>query len=411
MRILLLTPQLPYPPHQGTSLRNFNLIAQLARRHTVCLLSFREPDQSLEQAGPLRELCEWVETLPVPSRGTGLRLKQMLTTRRPDMSWRLWSPEFAQRLAHRLAESAFDVVQVEGIELAPYIPTIQAADSTPLLVYDDHNAEWLLQKRACLTDLRSPRRWPAAAYSFVQWKRLKGYEANACRRADVVVAASEADADAIHQVAPEIEITIVPNGVDLGEYTGYNGVTQDYDLVFTGKMDFRPNIDAMLWFCQEVLPLIQNSWPSAKLAIVGQRPHKRLEPLRSLRGVTITGWVDDVRPYIAGACVYVAPLRVGGGTRLKLLQALAMATPVVATTLGAEGFPIRDGEHLMLADSAEDFALAVLALKNDRAERDHLSSAGLEFVQSAYGWDRLVPKLEELYRRAPSGKSPAEKNL
>jgi sugar transferase (PEP-CTERM/EpsH1 system associated) len=397
MRLLLLTPQLPYPPHQGASLRNFNLIAQLARRHQVCLFTFLEPEQSLDGAGPLHEACQWVEAVPVPRRSPGLRLKQMLTTRRPDMAWRLWSPAFRDRLAARLAEAPFDVVQIEAIELAPYLPVIESARPRPLIVYDDHNAEWVLQKRACLTDLADPPRWPAAAYSFVQWMRLRGYEADMCRRAGRVVAVSEADREALRAVAPEVDVTVVPNGVALDEYTDYQGPVQPFDLVFTGKMDFRPNIDAMLWFGQQVLPLIRRRCPDVRLAIVGQRPHPRLDVLREVPGVTITGWVADVRPYIAGATVFVAPLRVGGGTRLKLLQAMAMEAAVVATSLGAEGFPVTHGRELLLADTPAGFARAVLTLLDDPAQRARLGAAARRFAAATYGWDTLVPKLEALY--------------
>jgi sugar transferase (PEP-CTERM/EpsH1 system associated) len=399
MRLLLLTPQLPYPPHQGTSLRNYNLIAQLARRHRVCLLTFLEPDQSFDDPNPLAELCEWVDTVPVPRRSLALRLRQMLTTHRPDMAWRLWSPAFLQRLKTRLAESPFDVVHIEAIELAPYLPVIEEARPRPLIVYDDHNAEWVLQKRACLTDLRIPKRWPAAAYSFVQWMRLRGYEADVCRRADRVIAVSEADRQAIHAIAPEVDVTVVPNGVDLDEHATYDGATQSFDLVYTGKMDFRPNIDAMLWFAKEVLPLIQKERPQTRLAIVGQRPHARLNVLRELPGITITGWVEDVKPYIAGATVYIAPLRVGGGTRLKLLQAMAMGAAIVATSLGAEGFPVTHGHELLLADSPADFAQAVLDLIDNPQQRAHLRATARRFVETNYGWDRLVPKIEALYSR------------
>jgi sugar transferase (PEP-CTERM/EpsH1 system associated) len=394
----MLTPQLPYPPHQGTSLRNFNLIAQLSKRHQVSVLSFLDADQSLESAGPLLDVCEWVDTVPVPQRGIGTRLRQMVTTRRPDMAWRLWSPAFSQRLAHRLRVSTFDVVQIEAIELAPYLPTIEAARPRPLVVFDDHNCEWLLQKRACLTDARIARRWPAAAYSLVQWMRLKRYEADTCRRADRVVAASEADRQAIQSVAPEVPISIVPNGVDLDEYATYSGPAEPFDLVFTGKMDFRPNVDAMLWFCDEVLPIIRHSRPQVRLAVVGQRPHPRLARLKDMPGVALTGWVSDVRPYIAGAAVYVAPLRVGGGTRLKLMQAMAMGSAIVATSLGAEGFPVQGGRHLLLADTPEEFAETVLRLLDDPAQRAELGKAARAFVQAGYGWDVLVPKIEALYR-------------
>jgi glycosyltransferase involved in cell wall biosynthesis len=326
----------------------------------------------------------------------------MLTTRRPDMAWRLWSLDFRDRLTMRLAEAPFDVVQIEAIELAPYMPTVEAAKPRPLIVYEDHNAEWVLQRRACLTDLRTPRRWPAAAYSLVQWMRLKRYEADTCRRADRVVAVSEADRDAILAIAPGITVTVVPNGIDLEEYTDYDGPVEPFDLVFTGKMDFRPNIDAMLWMGREVWPLICRQRPQTRLAIVGQRPHVRLDPLRGDDGITITGWVPDVRPYIAGATVYVAPLRVGGGTRLKLLQALAMARATVATSLGAEGFPVTHGHELLLADTPEDFAQAVLRLVEDREQRAQLGEAARRFVEAAYGWDTLIPKLEALYTSTPA---------
>jgi sugar transferase (PEP-CTERM/EpsH1 system associated) len=397
MRILLLTPQRPYPPHQGTTLRNFNLVKELAKRHTVCVLTFLEPDQDSNNLGPLPDLCDWIETIPTPWRSTGLRLRQMLTTRRPDMSLRLWSPELNARLAARLREQPFDVVEIEGIEMAPYLPTIEAAQPRLLIVYDAHNAEWILQKRACLADLKNPARWMAAAYSWVQWQRLRRYEANLLRRVDHTVAMSHPDRVALRDVAPDAPITVVPNGVDLAAYTESTGAPIYYDLLFTGKMDFRPNIDAVLWFGQHVLPLIQAQRPDTTFAIVGQRPHPRLDVLRSLPGVTITGFVDDIRPYLAGATVYAAPLRVGGGTRLKLLEAMAMGVPIVSTTVGAEGFPVVNGQELVLADEPDRFARQVLDLLGHPARRAKLAAAGRAFARANYGWEVLVPQLERIY--------------
>lgn len=396
MRILLLTPQRPYPPHQGTTLRNFNLVKELAKRHSVCVLTFLEPDQAPHDPGPLLDLCEWLETAPVPRRSTGLRLRQMLTTNRPDMSLRLWSPELNDRLATILRRQPFDVIEIEGIEMAPYLSTLEAAQPRPLIVYDAHNAEWILQKRACLADLKNPARWPAAAYSWVQWQRLRRYEAELLRRVNHTIAMSHPDKVALRDVASDVPITVVPNGVDL---LAYDDVTQTkpFDLLFTGKMDFRPNIDAVLWFGRYVLPLIQAQRPGTTFAIVGQRPHPRLDVLRDLPGVTITGYVDDVRPYLAGASVYVAPLRVGGGTRLKLLEAMMMGVPIVSTTVGAEGFPVVHGQELILADEPEQFAQEILDLLASPARRVRLGAAGRIFAQANYGWDSLIPQLEKVY--------------
>lgn len=396
MRILLLTPQRPYPPHQGTTLRNFNLVKELAKRHSVCVLTFLEPDQAPHDPGPLLDLCEWLETAPVPRRSTGLRLSQMLTTNRPDMSLRLWSPELNDRLATILRQQPFDVVEIEGIEMAPYLSTLEAAQPRPLIIYDAHNAEWILQKRACLADLKNPARWAAAAYSWVQWQRLRRYEAELLRRVNHTIAMSHPDKVALRDVASDVPITVVPNGVDL---LAYDDVTQTkpFDLLFTGKMDFRPNIDAVLWFGRYVLPLIQAQRPGTTFAIVGQRPHPRLDVLRNLPGVTITGYVDDVRPYLAGASVYVAPLRVGGGTRLKLLEAMMMGVPIVSTTVGAEGFPVVHGQELILADEPEQFAQEILDLLASPARRVRLGAAGRIFAQANYGWDSLIPQLEKVY--------------
>ncbi|MBN1994816.1 MAG: glycosyltransferase [Anaerolineae bacterium] len=399
MRILLLTPQRPYPPHQGTTLRNFNLVKELAKRHTVCVLTFLEPDQDPHDPGPLPNLCEWLETIPATQRSTSLRLRQMLTTSRPDMGWRLWSPDLNERLAQRLRQQPFDVVEIEGIEMAPYLPTIAAARPRPLVIYDAHNAEWILQKRAFLADLKSPARWPAAAYSWVQWHRLRRYEADMLRRVDHTVAMSAPDKVVLRDVAPTAPITVVPNGVDFNVFGRFRGAPIQHDLIFTAKMDFRPNVDAVLWFSRHVLPLIQAQRPHTTFAVVGQRPHPRLDTLRCNPNIVITGYVDAMPPYIAGATVYVVPLRVGGGTRLKILEAMAMRKPIVSTTVGAEGFPVVNGQELILADEPEDFARAVLDLLDNPSRRIRLGAAGEAFARANYGWDTLVPQLEKVYQQ------------
>jgi sugar transferase (PEP-CTERM/EpsH1 system associated) len=403
MRILLLTPQRPYPPHQGTTLRNFNLVKELARRHQVSVLTFLEPGQDPAQSGPLPDLCVWLETVSVPRRTIPLRLGQMLTTSRPDIGWRLWSPRFQERLAARLRETPFDLVQIEGLEMAPYYPTLAAAHPKPLIVYDAHNAEWILQKRAFEADRQNITRWPAALYSWVQWRRLRLYEAELLTQVDYTIAMSAPDKVALRDVAPQAPISVIPNGVDLEAYRDFAGPPVPSDLLFTGKMDYRPNIDAALWFGQEVLPLIQAQRPGTTFTIVGQQPHPRLAPLRRRPGITITGYVPDIRPYIAGASVYVAPLRVGGGTRLKLLEAMAMGKAIISTTVGAEGFPLSNGEHFLLADEPVPFAQAALDLLGDPARREVLGWAGRVFAQADYDWRHLVPKLEAIYLSLSGG--------
>ena len=408
MRILFLTPQLPYPPQKGTALRNWGLISGLAERHEVALLSFlaAPPMEGVKvgETAPLSAICR-VETVEAPVRTLRDRLRDMFTTRQPDMALRLASETYGRRLADWLAREAFDVVHVEGIEMAPYLDVIEATpprfrgagEGRPLVVFDDHNCEYLLQQRAFLTDLRIPGRWPGAAYSFVQWRRLRRYEAWACRRADRVLAVSEADAAALRTLVPGLEVTVVPNGIDTRAYTPTPAPPHIPTLIFTGTMDFRPNVDAVLWFAREVLPRVRAEVPEAHFVVAGQRPHRRLEGLRGDPAVTLTGWVEDVRPHIAQAAVYVAPLRMGGGTRLKLLEAMAMGKPVVATRLGAEGYPVTDGRELLLADTPADFAAAVVALLRAPERRAELVRAARAFVEQRYDWRVIVPRVEAAY--------------
>ena len=403
-KILILTPQFPYPPHQGTTLRNYNLIAGLAQRHQVHLMAFGDPAES--QGTPLDGLCQSVQVVSPPQRSMSQRIKGLLFTSLPDMAQRLPSPAFRTALADALAREEPDVVEVEGIELAQYL--FQVAGSRqeagcPLLVYDDHNAEYLLQQRAFETDIRQPRRWVAAAYSFVQWRRLRAYERRACLTADRVAAVSEADAEALRGLVPGLEPTVVPNGVDMDYYTAPVAPLASReapgapDLVFTAKMDFRPNVDAVLWFARDVLPLIRRESPETRFWAVGKSPHARLAPLADEPGVVLTGWVEDVRPYIAGAGVYVVPLRIGGGTRLKVLEAMAMGKAIVSTTLGCEGFELVPDQELVIADDPAEFAAAVLALLRSPERRDRLGRAARRFAGSRYDWRMIVPRLERLY--------------
>jgi glycosyltransferase involved in cell wall biosynthesis len=372
----------------------------LAARHKVSVLSFLAPGQAPEPEVAIQEVCG-IETVQFPVRSLRDRLRDMLTTRQPDMALRLASEPYARRLADWLASEPVDVVQIGGIEMAPYLGVLDAAHPHPLVVFDNLNCEYLLQKRAFLTDLRAPARWPGAAYSFVQWQRLRRYEAQVCRRADRVLAVSDVDAQMLRELVPGLDVTVVPNGVDTRtyqpEHPDPNLRISKNSLVFTGTMDFRPNVDAVLWFAQKVLPRVQADIPDVHLFVVGQRPHRRLEGLRSDPAITLTGWVEDTRPYIASSSVYVAPLRIGGGTRLKLLEAMAMSKPVVATRLGAEGYPVTDGRELLLADTPTDFAVSVVTLLRAPERRTELGRVARAFVEQQYDWRAIVPRVETVY--------------
>ncbi len=399
MKVLLLTPQLPYPPHQGTSLRNFHIIRGLAEACEVSLLSFLEPGQSTDadQIAPLAALCQRIETVPVPQRTTGTRLQQLLTTRRPDMAHRLFSPAFTARLWQMLQADEFDIVQIEGIELARYLPAIRQGSPRSKIVFDDHNAETELQRRNFLTDLRQSRRWVAAAYSAEQVRRLRKFERWVCQQADWVTAVSHPDKVHLEQLTNgRTPITVIPNSLDVVPFLLEAADAIPSDIVFSGKMDYRPNVDAVLWFVDEVWPIVRRERPSTTFTIVGQKPHVRLARLNNEPGITLTGWVDRVEPYLAGAKVFILPFRVGSGTRLKLIEAMAAGKAVVSTAVGAEGFPVVDNREIRLVDDVMGFGTAVLHLLNHPEERQRLGQAAQQFARQ-YDWRVVVPKFLDIY--------------
>ncbi|HRW08468.1 MAG TPA: glycosyltransferase [Caldilineaceae bacterium] len=407
MKILLFTPQLPYPPHQGTTIRNFYLIAYLARHHTIDLVTFLAPGQKLQVDSPLHTLCRMIETIPQPTRSTKERARTALTSLLPDMALRLESVAMRNLVASLATD--YDIIQFEGIEMAQYGRQARnqsrAAGQRPLLVFDDHNCEYLLQKRHALTDLRHPKRWLAGAYSLLQWRKLRRYEGVICRDASLVTAVSGPDKAALEALVPGLTVTVMANGIAPEEYQPVEPAAQalqtPWKLVFTGKMDYRPNVDAMLWFAEEVLPLIQAKEAAVRLQIVGMNPHPRLDHLRANPAIEITGAVASIQPYLAAAAVYIVPLRVGGGTRFKVLEAMAQGLPMVSTPLGVEGIGVTNEAELLLASSPGDFAAAVLRLLTDRRRGGVLCTAigrrARAFVEAHYSWESIVPQLEARY--------------
>lgn len=400
MKVLLLTPQLPYPPHQGTSLRNFHIIRGLAAACEVSLLSFLEAEQTAvpHKITPLASLCHTIVTVPVPQRTTGKRLQQLLGTRRPDMAHRLFSQAFNIKLLQMLQAETFDIVQIEGIEMARYLPVIRHASPRSKIVFDDHNAETELQRRNFLTDLRQPRRWVAAAYSAEQVRRLHRFERWVCQQADWVTAVSQPDKVHLTSLTQgKTPITVIPNCIDVQQFRLAGTETIPSDILFTGKMDYRPNVDAVLWFVDKVWHQIRQERPSTTFTIVGQKPHSRLERLHSEPGITLTGWVERVEPYLAGTQLIVLPFRVGSGTRLKLIEAMAAGKAVVSTAVGAEGFPVQHNRELLLVGDEVEMGTAVLQLLNNHTERQRLGQAAQQFAQQ-YDWRVVVPRFLTIYQ-------------
>jgi polysaccharide biosynthesis protein PslH len=410
VRVLLLAPQVPWPPQQGTAVRNLAIARQLAARHQVTLLTFGTP---AEPAGPLTDAgVAMVAVPPPPARPLARRFADLFTTLTPDLARRLDSPAMTEAVAaavHRAvaAGQPYDIVQVEGLEMARYGLAAQAtlarSGHPARLIYDAHNAEWVLQHRAWQADLRRVRGWPGAGYSIFQTVKLRRFERHLLAAAAATVAVSRADRQALRRLAPGASLIEVPNGVDTQYYQAADPALADpSQCVFVGKMDFRPNIDAITWFCPAVWPLVRIGRPDARLAIVGRDPVPRVRAVAG-DGIEVTGTVEDVRPWLARAAVVVVPLRVGGGTRLKILEAMAMGKAIVATPMAAEGLAVVDGRELTMAAEPRALAEAIVRLMVDAALRMALGSRARACVERDYRWDTLVPRIEALYDQGDRG--------
>ncbi len=399
MNVLFLIPHFPYPPHSGGTLRNFGMIKGLVDAgYHITLVSFTEAGQTVTGT-PLDDLCETVIGVPAPQRSTGTRLLELVQGH-ADMARRFWSPAFRDRLAALLEARQFDVIHMD-VEMVGYLPLIQEKGGNARLVYDALNAEYELQARIAGQDARTLSRLPVALYSWIQSRRLRRVEGKLCAVVDHVFACSGVDADLLRDLDHTTTVSVVPNAISVSNYKPADFARLDLkhpSLVFTGKMDFRPNVDAVMWLANDILPRIQEKVPGTHLYIVGQQPHARMEELQSREDITITGTVPQVQPYVMSCDVYVASLRMGSGTRFKLLEAMSMNAPVVSTSIGAEGLEVTSGHHLLLADTAVEFAQQVVRLLKDESLRSRIVKNGRALVESNYDWSVIVPRIEAGYR-------------
>ncbi len=398
MRILLLTPSFPYPAHQGGALRNLGLIEGLIHAgHTVDLATFHD-DVAAAQSTPLAQKLGALEVVATPGRSRRDRLRSLVTSLQPDLAFRLESQTMRAALRRLFGLHSYDIVQYEGLETAIYLPQARKLAPRACHIYDAHNAEYILQRTIASVERRTLKRTPMAVYSAIQSGRLTRFERAVCQQVNAVIAVSEEDAAALAKLAPERPVSVVPNGITTGDYVEAPATVDlgPFALVFTGKMDYRPNIDAVLWFTEQVLPRIQEIVPDVTFHIVGQRPHGSLQWLTQQPHIHVTGFVASVQPFLHAAAAYVAPLRMGSGTRLKILEAMAAGCAVVATPAAASG--LRDDvlDSVIVADDADGFAQAVIRLLEHPDRRATLSARARTAVQ-AYDWEAIIPRLLDVY--------------
>lgn len=404
MRLLVVTPYLAVPPDFGGASRIFHLTQRLSRHHELLTLSLIGPRDDIPRAE-----AALGRIVPVAAPATA-RMPPGSARRRAQL-WSFLSPRSFQhrfyvhpalqaRLERLVATEGIDVVQLEFSQMGLY----QVPAGVPS-VLDVHNVEHdVLRQAAAEGDL--PRR----LFNQVEFRKFRREEVAAWRRATTCVATSAADA-AVVERATDRPVAVVPNGVDLERVprTPLDG-TDPAALVFVGAMRYRPNAEAARWFVEAILPEVRRALPEATLALVGADPPEEVRALASVPGVTVTGTVPDIGPWLRGTGTVVVPLLAGGGTRLKILEAFAAGRPVVSTTVGAAGLEVRDGEHLLVADTPEAFARALARLAAEPALRQRLADAAFALVAARYQWSAIAGKLEAVYEGVGGRGVPAARD-
>jgi glycosyltransferase involved in cell wall biosynthesis len=390
MRILLVSPTLPYR-FSGFGTRVWHLVDQLSRSHSVTVLAFVRPDEDGVVPAVAR-ICSRLETVTrAPSEGPRRRVSQIarLGSPLPYACLEQRTVDMQDSFDALVRDGEFDVVIMESSRLgALTMPT------GPPVVFDEHNVEYELLRRMAEGE-RSRRRQVFNALEYAKFRRL---EQRCWRKSAGVALTSSREEAIVARYAPTTPTTVVPNGVDIEHFTPSADEPEPETVVFTGMLSYRPNLDAAQFLVEEIMPRVQRTHPDARLRLVGhleQTDRERLETLRC----EVTGWVPDVRVPMAAASVIVAPLRMGSGTRLKIVEALGMGKAVVSTSLGCEGLDVRDGEQLLIADSAAAFADQVVRLLADRMLARELGTRGRDLAVREYSWSRSTARLEQLLRR------------
>ncbi len=398
VKILWVCPTFLHPTTRGGQIRTLGMLKDLHRSHEIHFAALHRPEDGTEGVDRSSEYSTRSYAIPhhPPDAGTpgfflqafaGLFSGMPLAVRR----WR--SPALRDCVGELLAQQRFDRVVCDFLAAAPNIPHIERA------VLFQHNVETVIWERSRDQAKNSLKklvfRYEAA--------RMFNYESAQCRAAGCVIAVSEEDAERMRDRFGIARAAAVPTGVDLEYFTPPASPEPVADLAFIGSMNWTPNIDGVLYFCEEILPLIQARFPACRVAIAGRTPPPSITALPGkFANVSVTGSVPDIRPYFWGSKICIVPLRIGGGTRLKIYEAMAARIPVVSTSVGAEGLPLEDGKHIVLGDNPKRFSDACIDLLSNEAKRRFIADHAWNLVASQFSWKHAADCFEKLLKDAPS---------
>jgi sugar transferase (PEP-CTERM/EpsH1 system associated) len=390
MKILYVCHRFPFPPKRGGKIRPFNMIRHLSQNHQVTVCSLARSEAEAEEGRGIAPHCERFEMGVVSNPVQMLRMVARLPTTVPSSMGYFYSPDLAAKVNALLASERFDLIFVHCSSVAQYVSHVR--DIPKILDFGDMDSQkWL--------EYVNYKPFPLKAGYWLEGSKMEREEKRLARLFNMCTATTRAEWETLESYSTGVSTDWFPNGVD-ADFFRPDGEGYDPDTIsFIGRMDYYPNQEAMFRFCEQIWPLLRAKRPEMKLLIVGADPVPAVIKLGELPGVTVTGSVPDVRPYILRSAAMVAPLNIARGTQNKILEAMAMGVPVVSSRIAAGGVDALGEEHFLVADTPMQYADAILRLVEQPAERERLSRAGRERMLSHHAWPRSMERLDGIIER------------
>ncbi len=394
MNVLMISPDLNYPPIYGGRIRRYNLLKYLSKDNDITLLSFINSKEDLKNIEGIKGYCEAVETVRL---GSNLRKDYLIAKLRnyflsrffsyPPIVLHFYSREMKRRIKKLLAENDYDLVLIEYWYMGQYA---EICGNIPK-VLDEVDVEYIRRKRMYQVEKDPVKK--SEFYS--EWIRTKKYELKFIKKFDRIIAVTPKDKQILEREIPSLNISIIPTCID-SDYIKPSEIPNNLkDLIFVGSYGHYPNVDGVLYFCRDIFPRILKEVPETHLYIVGPYATKKILNLAS-KNITVTGLVKDIRPYISRS-VSIVPLRVGSGIKGKIIEAMGLGSPVITTSIGAEGLKIIRGKHLLIEDMPEGFAKQTIELLKNKLLRERLRENGLKLVREKYTWDKVISELNTIF--------------